>query len=478
MSHGNSAQLLDSQLAEPFAYHDPTRWGYVTVSTQTGTLPWKQDAVPLKRLAEFLEQVDLRQNVWVSQSEFNRANRRVVNLERLPLLYLDIDIHHVEGYRDLAPQQQVEVLLMRCDERLLPPPSLVVHSGRGLQAKWLLDKPVPSNALPRWRLMQLELCRRLADIGADKRALDASRILRLVGSVNSRNSAEVHIAHVNSCPTMGAGLRADGLVAYDFELLASELLPVDRQELEHRRRLLEADPVMRDCLRAANEDMWRAAEPSNPKGVRPRAGTHPNLQRLAGAQLGWDRLSDLRRLAELRGMEGGLPAGQRNLMVFLGAAFLAQSSVAYRLWDEVRELAQQFAPTWSEQEVRACVCSVQSRTEAALRGERLPADNGPSDPRYKYKNETLINLLEITGEEERELKTIVSDAERRRRGAGRAAARRRAAGAPSIAEIRTSRDDARAKAMALRALGRSFPEIACELGIAVGTAYNYAGPSK
>jgi hypothetical protein len=144
----------------------------------------------------------------------------------------------------------------------------------------------------------------------------------------------------------------------------------------------------------------------------------------------------------------------------------------------VRELARQFAPTWSEQEVRSCVCSVQSRTEAALRGERHPTDNGPSDPRYKYKNETLINLLEITGEEEREMKTIVSDTERRRRGAGRAAARRRAAGAPSIAELRASRDGARTKAMALRAQGRSFPEIAAALGVALGTAYNYCKPSR
>jgi hypothetical protein len=37
------------------------------------------------------------------------------------------------------------------------------------------------------------------------------------------------------------------------------------------------------------------------------------------------------------------------------------------------------------------------------------------DPRYRLKNQTIIEALEITAEEERELKTIISDDERRRR---------------------------------------------------------------
>jgi hypothetical protein len=375
-----------------------------------------------------------------------------VNLERLPLLYLDIDIHKVAGYADYAPARRIGALLLKCEDQGIPPPSLVVHSGRGLQAKWLLSRPVPAAALPRWKAMQQVLCSRLAEIGADAHSLDASRVLRLVGSVNSRNMAPVCVAHINRCPTMGGGLRGAGLVGYDFEVLGQALLAVDRHELERRRQYMAADFVLRDCLKAAaNEDLWGGATTPATQAPRDAPGqAHSNLRPLPGTQLGWDRLGDLRRLVRLRGLEGGAPSGQRNLLVFLGAVFLAQSGVAFRLWDEVRELAREIAPTWSEHEVLSCVCSVKSRTEAALRGETLDLRGAPIDPRYRYKSQTLIDLLRIAPAEERELQTIISDTERRRRGAERAAQRRRSAGTPTLTELQSAREHKRAAAMDLR----------------------------
>ena len=71
----------------------------------------------------------------------------------------------------------------------IPPASLVVHSGRGVYLKWLLKSPLPQAALPRWNAVQPEIVSRgLADLGADPKARDASRVLRLVATCNTKQS--------------------------------------------------------------------------------------------------------------------------------------------------------------------------------------------------------------------------------------------------------------------------------------------------
>jgi hypothetical protein len=475
MQSSLSLSPLAQELVEPLTYHDPSRWGYVAVCTQKGTAPWSQKSIPMAKLPWYLEQLDLGQNVWIAQQEFNKSNRRVINLERLGLMYVDLDMHKMPGYRGFTPDQQVGALLLACEDESIPAPSLAVHSGGGLQVKWLLTKPVPSQALPRWRAIQSVLLHRLRPLGADPNALDASRVLRLVGSVNTaRRNAPVHLVYVNECPAMGGERRADGLVSYDFELLARELLHVDRHELEQRRDVLARDIVLRDCMRAANESMWT---PSAPAVAIPRAGsrtdTYPNLRRLPSTQLGWDRLTDLRHIVVLRGMEGGVPSGQRDTFMFLGACFLAQSNAAWRLQDEVQELAREFVPNWSEQDIARCIVSVKARTESALKGETLEFNGQPVDPRYRFKNQTLIDLLNITPAEERELRTIISDAEKRRRDAARADARRRAACVPTMADVELARAMLRASAQDLRRQGKSYPEISRALGISLGSAHNY-----
>jgi len=63
---------------------------------------------------------------------------------------------------------------------------------------------------------------------------------------------------------------------------------------------------------------------------------------------------------------------------------------------EVTELAREFAPTWTAQEVKSCVSSVLARAGAAARGEMVEFKGKKVDRRYRYKTATLIELLRIT----------------------------------------------------------------------------------
>lgn len=191
------------------------------------------------------------------------------------------------------------------------------------------------------------------------------------------------------------------------------------------------------------------------------------------SQLAWDRLGDLRKLAELRGFEKGLPSGQRNLFVFLSACFLADARLAVDLVAEVVQLAREFAPTWSNAEVMSCVSSVVARAQASARGETVLFDGQSVDPRYRWKNETLIEWLSISAEEERQLKTIIGLDERRRRDTARHVESRRRAGCIPRDAYLGEAEARRREAREYRAAGWTMRAIAAKLGVSVGAVANY-----
>ena len=68
------------------------------------------------------------------------------------------------------------------------------------------------------------------------------------------------------------------------------------------------------------------------------------------------------------------------------------------------------------------------RALMAARGETVEWQGQQWDPRYRFTNETIIELLQITPEEQRQLSTIWSDDVRREKNRKRKEAERRAAG--------------------------------------------------
>jgi hypothetical protein len=189
-----SANAPSDQLDEPLHYHDITRPGFTSLVTPAG--PRRQLSFKLHELPGQLATLRARGvDSYVAQNEFFRPNRRIVACWRLTSHYIDLDTYKVPELQGLSPEHLLGRLLFACDDSGIPEPSVVVYSERGLQAKWVLGTPVPSSALPRWQAVQDELCRRLAYLGADERALDASRVLRLVDTRSSRSGDLARIFH-------------------------------------------------------------------------------------------------------------------------------------------------------------------------------------------------------------------------------------------------------------------------------------------
>lgn len=352
----------------------------------------QQNSYRLSQMPVVLSLLDYSRDTWLSQAEFLKPNRRVVNLARIGLLFVDLDTYRKPWAQGRSPEQLATTVMFHCSDAGVPAPSLLVFSGRGVQAKWLLNGTVPRQALPRWNACQHD---RLAGLGADPAAKDASRVLRLVNTVNSKSGAVCRILHVEQDPE-GKPIR------YTFEYLAEALLPVARRDIKAkaRRRQFELLPGGQ-TLRTRNR-----------------------------RQLAWDRLEDLRTLTLLR---GGVGEGERMQHLFWQLNFLLLSGATYsgQMYHEAVALARELDPRWHYRSAE--LMTLYSKAKAYEAGEKVAFGGKSFAPLYTPKNDTLISLFQITDNEQRKLRTLISKdmaTERRRdRDRKRDEARRRAAGA-------------------------------------------------
>lgn len=440
MAQQQAAQLaLFGQAQEANTYHNAGRRGFFSLLTSKDNGDKRQSSHPLSEMATVLGMVDPTRDTWLSQAEFFRPNRRVVNLLRIGLLFVDLDTYRMPWAKGRTPEEQVAGVLYFCQAEGLPLPSLMVYSGRGLQLKWLLDGPIPRQALPRWNACQRHLVDKLAELGADPAAKDASRVLRLVDTVNTKSGNVCRVVHVQE--------EAGEPARYNFEYLCEMLLPVARWDIEAQQK--------------RKRDRQLTLIPGGRKG---------NLKGFSGRQLAWDRLEDLRRLADLR---GGAVEGERMQHLFWRLNFLLLSGAtnASLMYHEAAALARELDASWNHRSKE--LMTLYGKAKANEAGETVEFNGRKVPPLYTPRNDTLINLFQITDGEQRQLKTIISADMAKERHREREKERRRAAGAVDREAYLAAADAKKEKALELRAKGMSVRAIAKEIGASVGAVSGY-----
>ena len=118
-----------------------------------------------------------------------------------------------------------------------------------------------------------------------------------------------------------------------------------------------------------------------------------------------------------------------------------------------------------------------SKAKAYEKGEKISFGGREFAPLYTPKNDTLINLFQITDDEQAALRTIISKdmalERRRERDRTRDEARRRAAGAVDRETYLEAANAKQAQAQALRAQGLSIRAIAQQMNVSVGSVSGY-----
>ena len=298
------------------------------------------------RYKELLEQDFNQENVYISINTFYSTFRRLEYLKELKAQFIDLDI-----YKTGFTKEQI-IMHLEADyfNKSIPRPNLIIDSGRGLYLIWLLNS-VPSKALPLWKAVEEYLYSVLKPFGADRQALDPTRVLRVPGSINSKSKTTVSIIDEYD-------------YIYDLREIQNEYLP----ELK----------------------------PKEKKKGRPSKTVFIHRER----SLYFARIQDITKLCELREYD---LKGYRELILFLYRYYLCYFlEDTKKALEDVLELNREFIYPLSENEV---IRATRSAEKVYL----------SKDKDYKYKNETLIELLAITELEETYMSTIISKREFKRR---------------------------------------------------------------
>ena len=136
-----------------------------------------------------LKDLDMNgENIYITLNTFYKPCRRLENIKELNTLFIDLDYYKTGKTKD----QVLMDLEKNYFNQSIPIPNYVIDSGRGMYLIWLINK-VPSQALALWKAIQEYLYNQLKCFGADRQALDATRILRVPGSINSKSKTVVNI---------------------------------------------------------------------------------------------------------------------------------------------------------------------------------------------------------------------------------------------------------------------------------------------
>ena len=298
------------------------------------------------KYAELKETNLTGENIYITLNTFYKPCRRLECIKELNCVYIDLDYYKTKYTKD----QIIMNLEGNYFNKIIPATNYIIDSGRGLALIWLINK-VPSKALPLWKAVQEYLYKQLKEFGADRQALDATRILRVPGSINSKSKTVVSIIDEYD-------------YIYDLREIQKEFLP----ELK----------------------------PTEKKKGRPKKINYIYRER----SLYYARIQDITKLCELREYD---LRGHREIILFLYRYYLCSfTEDTKKALEDVLELNSMFISPLKENEV----------IRATRSAEKCYLDKNKE---YKYKNETLIELLEITEYEETQMSTIISKNEYKRR---------------------------------------------------------------
>ena len=404
---------------------------------------YRQKIYEVEQLSFVLKNLYYDWDNYISQGIFYRPNRRIVNLWSIGLCYVDLDTYKVKELQNVPTHTVIDLLFAYCELMNIPEPSLVIYSGNGVYLKWLFKKAVPKGALPRWNAVQKKLVELFKDFGADPQARDASRVLRIPGTTNTKTGLKVEI--VIEKPD----------IRYDFEKFSRQILPLERPEKVIENAKIVLPPSFE----------------KKPSGKPYESRTCQSKKfSFTPTQLWWDRLQDIRTYVKLR-WKGRVPEGYRDIVLFLSYVALGWiepvNTLVYGL--EFEQLIKEYGITMPRKEIFAYMSTAKKRLAKMIDDKKKGKEYDPTQHLYIYKTKTIIEMLDIQPEYQVHLKTLVNPEIQKERDREYQRKKRRKKGIRPLEEYleerRKNKELLRTEVKLLRAKGLSLRQIAKEMGI-------------
>ena len=318
---------------------------------------------------------DYGYNLYMSNSALFNPKRNDKNAYSCDTIIIDLDYYHTE-YKNLFLYD----FLDKIDFKGFPRPTATVTSGNGVYLIWKLRNNVAlgvNSANGMITLLKKKMIELLSEFGADEKCTNASRVFRLIGSRNFKDGAikESYIIKNNN-------------VVHDIQAL------LEYFEVEQALYV-----------------------PKKPKQIKsPNAKQAPSVvfvqsNRSRFSCLSEDRVSDLMKLAELRGYDFGTglkgdTESIRNEYLFILAVHLFYCYHSEtEVFNTLDLINSNFEYQLENKELEDIVAS-------AKRNEKNRAEG---KDHYKYKNKTICKKLSITEEEQAHMKQLITPVIRKQR---------------------------------------------------------------
>lgn len=354
-----------------------------------------------------VEEYKNKRDVYYTPNTFNSPiKRHREHLWQLHRLYIDID--NKKGTRAIDQFEVVGAIEELVQAKKIPQPTEYINSGRGIHVYWdihhchimLLDL---WDKIEDYLFNQLKVLEKdIENIEIDKRATDPTRLLRLPGTINSKNNSK--------CYSM---LKREENIYNIFDLKKAYIKP--KSTYKKNKSNLAYLPTK-------------------------------NLYTLNKS-----RIEDFKTIVSLR---NGEVDGYRNSLIMF-------YSYHYRLINEItveelikvtREFNKSFKKSYSIKELIS-VCRSINRVVKHFQEEESKG--------YKFTNKYIIEALDITEQEQKKLLTIISTGEKYRRNNERRTPRNEEGLTPKQVELK----ELKIKVLELRDQGLSMQQIANKLNI-------------
>lgn len=405
--------------------YDNTTDGYIQIFNIDENKKIKVYNTKINALCDVVEEVQEQLDFFITPNTFYKPYRQVNNIRQFRALFMDLDCG---GENKQFTAYSVFEL---AENGEIPRPTMIVDSGRGIHLYWRI-KNAPYGALNTWQELQDFFYIKLKELGADRKATDAARVLRLPSSINSRNGEKCRV------------LWQDNEEEYSMYDLRERYL-----KFKHNKTISKA-------------------KKSNSKII--------NNLFFNSYSLHMARAEDLEALVQLR---NGYMENCRNMALHCYAYW---KGIYIRDNDELRSIVESFnnsfKPPLKQAEVNAVLRCIPKAIDKFLEYEQgirtglnKRVTKGMRDKGgYWYKNETLIERLEITEDEQRKLKTIIGTRVKYdRKNEKRNKARRNENG---LTNKQQEIADLKKEILKLREEGLSLRVIAKQLNKSVGSIQN------
>lgn len=259
-------------------------------------------------------------------------------------------------WSDIDHVENIEETIKEIDllvkHNIIPKYQMIISTGGGIHIKWVIKDYAGTNKtnLYVWKKLQRHFNTQLLSLGADMKAIAPTQPLRVIGSINSK-----------------------------YEVVVKELVNNDIKEYDLY-------------------DLYNKYMPYVKKESKPKEKKKSKFVLFQSAyNLNCSRFNDLTKLLKLRNYN---IEGTRNAFMMLYGTYYILSTGSNS--DKVKEELERIS-----NKLKAKGRTSQSEIRTIVRNGYKRADN-----LILPKNETIINMLNISHEEQRELSTIISDNEK------------------------------------------------------------------